>query len=86
MHLREDGRQLWLGVQYEYNISDPAGLELLRQAAECADRIASARKQIDTDGELLTIRGGFIRCAPSSGTSGRRWCAASAISIWILSR
>jgi hypothetical protein len=56
-HLGEDGRQLWLGVQAEYSIDDPAGLELLRQAAECADRIASVRKQIDEQGELLSIRG-----------------------------
>jgi hypothetical protein len=44
-------------VQLEYSIDDPAGLELLRQAAEAADRIASVRKQIDEAGELLTVRG-----------------------------
>jgi hypothetical protein len=56
-HLGEDGRALWHGVQHEYSIDDPAGLELLRQAAECADRIASVRRQIDEQGEMLTIRG-----------------------------
>lgn len=56
-HLGEDGRQLWLGVQFEYEISDPAGLELLRQAGEAADRIASVRRQIDQAGELLIVKG-----------------------------
>ena len=56
-HLAEDGLALWRGVQAEYQITDPGGLELLRQASECADRIASVRKQIDEAGEMLTIRG-----------------------------
>jgi hypothetical protein len=55
-HLGEDGRALWLGIQAEYGIDDPAGLELLRQAAECSDRIASVRQQIDERGELLIIK------------------------------
>jgi hypothetical protein len=56
-HLGPDGLALWHGVQVEYRIDDPAGLELLRQAAEAADRIASVRKQIDDQGELLVIKG-----------------------------
>jgi hypothetical protein len=56
-HLGADGLALWSGVQAEYQIDDPAGLELLRQAAEAADRIASVRKQIDESGELLVIKG-----------------------------
>jgi hypothetical protein len=56
-HLGENGLHLWRGVQAEYRITDPAGLELLRQAAECADRIASVRQQIDEKGELLVIKG-----------------------------
>jgi hypothetical protein len=56
-HLSADGLALWRGIQEEYGIDDSAGLELLRQAAECADRIASVRQQIDETGELLTIRG-----------------------------
>ena len=55
-HLGEDGLSLWRGIRREYNIDDPAGLELLRQAAECADRIASVRQQIDQQGELLIIK------------------------------
>jgi hypothetical protein len=56
-HLGTDGMALWRGVQAEYAISDPAGLELLRQASEAADRIARVRQQIDEQGELLVIRG-----------------------------
>lgn len=56
-HLGKDGLELWRSIQKDYGIEDPAGLELLRQAAEAADRIASVREQIDKAGELLTIRG-----------------------------
>jgi hypothetical protein len=56
-HLGEDGLKLWRGIQGEYGIDDPAGLELLRQAAEAADRIASVRQQIDEQGELLVVKG-----------------------------
>jgi hypothetical protein len=56
-HLSEDGLALWVGVQAEYQIEDPAGLELLRHAAEAADRISSVRQQIDDKGELLVIKG-----------------------------
>src|SRR5918995_3420517 len=56
-HLGQNGMQLWRGIQAEYGITDPAGLELLRQAAEAADRIASVREQIDQAGELLVIKG-----------------------------
>jgi hypothetical protein len=56
-HLGEDGLALWRGIHTDYGIDDPAGLELLRQAAEAADRIASVRRQIDEHGELLWIKG-----------------------------
>jgi hypothetical protein len=56
-HLGADGMALWRGVQDAYAIDDPAGLELLRQASEAADRIASVRQQIDQQGELLVIKG-----------------------------
>ena len=56
-HLGSDGLALWRGIQSEYQIDDPAGLELLRQAAEAADRIASVRRQIDEAGELLVVKG-----------------------------
>jgi hypothetical protein len=56
-HLGDAGRQLWASIQDGYAIADPGGRALLQTAAEAADRIASARRQIDEQGELLTIRG-----------------------------
>jgi hypothetical protein len=56
-HLGDDGRELWSSIQVQYEISDAGGLALLRTACEAADRIASVRRQIDSQGELLTIRG-----------------------------
>jgi hypothetical protein len=56
-HLGDAGRELWQTIQAGYQISDPGGLALLRTAAEASDRVASARAQIDEQGELLTIRG-----------------------------
>lgn len=56
-HLGADGRRLWGEIQKAYQITDPGGCELLRQAAEAADRIASVRRQIDEQGEMLVIKG-----------------------------
>jgi hypothetical protein len=57
-HLGDSGRELWTNIQAGYQITDPGGQALLRTAAEAADRVASARRQIDEHGELLTIKGG----------------------------
>jgi hypothetical protein len=56
-HLGAAGRELWASIQASYAIADPGGLALLQQAAEAADRIASVRRQIDEQGELLAIKG-----------------------------
>src|SRR5687768_1962465 len=56
-HLGAAGRELWASIQASYAIADPGGLALLQQAAEAADRIASVRRQIDEQGELLVIKG-----------------------------
>jgi hypothetical protein len=55
-HLGEAGRELWTSIQHAYQIDDPGGRALLQQAAEAADRIASVRRQIDEQGELLVIK------------------------------
>ena len=55
-HLGAAGRELWSSIQESYAISDPGGMALLQQAAEAADRIASVRRQIDEQGELLVIK------------------------------
>jgi len=56
-HLGDAGRELWTSIQASYQISDPGGLALLRTAAEAADRVASCRKMLDDQGEVLVIKG-----------------------------
>jgi hypothetical protein len=56
-HLGDAGRELWTSVQASYEISDPGGLALLRAAAEASDRVASCRKMLDEEGEVIVIKG-----------------------------
>ena len=56
-HLGEAGRELWSTIQAPYQIDDPGGLALLRAAAEAADRVASCRRQLDEQGEVIVIKG-----------------------------
>jgi phage terminase small subunit len=56
-HLGRDGNQLWQDIQRSYEITDPGGLALLQTACEAQDRIASCRRQISDQGELLMVRG-----------------------------
>jgi hypothetical protein len=56
-HLGEAGRGLWSSIQSSYEISDPGGLVLLRTAAEASDRVASCRKMLDEQGEVIVIKG-----------------------------
>jgi hypothetical protein len=55
--LASDGLELWTTIRDEYDVSDSGGLQLLKQAAQCADRIASARRQIDEQGEVVFVKG-----------------------------
>jgi|SRR6516165_3377773 hypothetical protein len=52
------GSTLWDGVQREYLISDAAGVELLMQACEAADRVARLAERIDKDGEVIETENG----------------------------
>jgi hypothetical protein len=56
--LGDHGLSLWQSVQSEYVISDAAGVELLMQACECADRIARLAERIDKDGEVIETENG----------------------------
>jgi hypothetical protein len=56
-HLGDHGRELWRGIMLSYEISDPGGLALLQTACEAQDRIASCRRQIEDQGEMLMVRG-----------------------------
>jgi hypothetical protein len=53
------GQALWDRVMHDYDIQDAGGLELLSQAAQAADRVASLRRQIDETGELIPSRAGL---------------------------
>jgi len=56
-HLADAGRELWSSIMEEYRIGDAGGRALLRTAAEAADRVASCRVLLDTEGEVIRIRG-----------------------------
>jgi hypothetical protein len=56
-HLGDAGRELWTSIQASYQISDPGGLALLRAAAEASDRVASCRKMLDEQGEVIMVKG-----------------------------
>jgi hypothetical protein len=56
-HLGDAGREIWDMTMHSYRISDPGGLALLRTAAEAADRVASCRRQLDEQGEVIVIKG-----------------------------
>ena len=52
------GSSLWESLQREYVISGAAGIELLMQACEAADRIGRLSEQIDKDGEVIQSKSG----------------------------
>src|SRR6516162_3556923 len=56
--LGDHGLSLWQSVQSEYLISDAAGVELLMQACEAADRVARLAERIDKDGEVIETENG----------------------------
>jgi len=49
---------LKLSIQSEYKIDDAAGIELLAQVCECADRIGCLAERIDADGEVIETKAG----------------------------
>lgn len=51
--LGDAGLSLWQSIQSEYRIDDAAGIELLMQACEAADRVARLAEGIDKDGEVI---------------------------------
>jgi phage terminase small subunit len=56
-HLGVSGLELWRSIQASYALDDPGGLALLAVACEASDRVASCRKQLDEEGEVITVRG-----------------------------
>jgi hypothetical protein len=64
-HLGPAGKALYRSLQSEYGIEDAGGLAILAQAADCADRLESARKAIQEHGELVADRYGKPRLNPA---------------------
>jgi hypothetical protein len=58
------GLSLWESIQSEYRIDDRGGIELLMQACEAADRVASLSERISADGEVIQGRNG-LRAHPA---------------------
>jgi hypothetical protein len=52
------GSSLWDAIQSEYRIDDPAGRELLAQACEAADRVATLAEKINADGAVIETKNG----------------------------
>lgn len=63
-HLGEAGRELWIGVQRDFGITDSAGLALLAEACVALDRAGEARKILAKDGLKARDRYGQDRAHP----------------------
>ncbi len=63
-HLSKEAKKIWLELQMEYGIDDPAGLRILRVLLEAYDRAQAARAQIDRDGMTFVDKAGQIKCHP----------------------
>lgn len=64
-HLQSAGRKLWTDIVGQFDITDAAGLALVRVAAECADRQEAAQAAIRLHGELVPDRYGSLKLNPA---------------------
>lgn len=55
--LGQHGMALWRTVTSEYDISDAGGIEILLQVCRATDRVESLCEQIDSDGEVVMVKG-----------------------------
>src|SRR5262245_264624 len=62
--LNEHGRTLWSAIRDEFEIDDPAGLQVLAQAAHAADRAERLRALIDQQGETCPTKSGGTKAHP----------------------
>jgi P27 family predicted phage terminase small subunit len=63
-HLSKEAKILWKEILTEYQISDAAGIRILRVALEAFDRAQSARVSIDKIGLLVKDKFGQIKPHP----------------------
>jgi hypothetical protein len=55
--LGQHGLNLWRTITSEYDISDAGGIEILLQVCRATDRVESLAEQIDSDGEVVMVKG-----------------------------
>jgi hypothetical protein len=55
--LGDHGKNLWLRIISEYDVSDAGGRELLLLTCQALDRAEALREQIDREGEVQKIKG-----------------------------
>jgi hypothetical protein len=63
-HLGDVAKRLWCDVTDNYQVDDPASLQVLSEACSALDRAERCRRQIDADGETYQSRGGMLRAHP----------------------
>jgi P27 family predicted phage terminase small subunit len=63
-HLSKEAKKIWAELLSEYDITDAAGLRILRVALESFDRAQAARQTIDKDGMTTTDKFGQIKPHP----------------------
>jgi P27 family predicted phage terminase small subunit len=63
-HLSKEAKKIWSEILAEYDISDAAGLRILRVALESFDRAQAARTAIDKDGMTVTDKFGQVKPHP----------------------
>jgi len=61
-HLTREAKKIWSELLTEYDITDAAGLRILRVSLEAFDRAQAAREQIDRDG--MTVQDKFQQVKP----------------------
>ena len=63
-HLSGEAKNIWKGIIDEYQISDVAGLKILRVALESFDRAQAAREAINKEGMTILDRWNQIKPHP----------------------
>src|SRR5262249_27833237 len=64
-HLRDEGAGFFASMRQAYDIEGPASVEILTRAAECIDRIATARASIAKEGAIIENQYGVAKMNPA---------------------
>lgn len=62
--LGKHGRSLWDRIQFEYDVSDAAGIEMLAQACSGLDLAEQLHAEVERDGAVVRVRGA-VRTHPA---------------------